>query len=224
MNGTIYALRDPLTGEPRYVGQTINDPERRLYAHIQSSRKKNGGYCRNWIRQLLAEDLLPVLTVLQDDLLTAEELHEAERYWISLGLERGWRLTNVTAGGDQSPMLVPEVAARAIANSKKTRQTPEFSALSSAVATKRWQNPDYRKKVTEAHLGQCPTGIGARGRLANPAEPNPMADPDVRERMRATKKARWVPEMGKRHGDRMRALWADPEYRKRQSESHKRKH
>lgn len=73
----IYALVDPRTGEPHYVGRTSN-PKRRLSHHTD-----NNGMTTwqkgDWIRELKEQGLKPVMKILEVIDIPIEELQEIAR-------------------------------------------------------------------------------------------------------------------------------------------------
>ena len=89
-NSFIYALVDPLTDRIRYVGQT-NDLERRYKEHctiLDFSPK-----CK-WVQALNANGLFPTMIILE--VVDSEsDVDFREAWWIGIGLQRGWELTNV---------------------------------------------------------------------------------------------------------------------------------
>lgn len=74
----IYTLTDPLTNEIRYVGKTIQKPEKRYTQHITSAKKRKT-YVNIWIDDLLKDNLEPILNVID---------HCVDCDWV--GLEGGW--------------------------------------------------------------------------------------------------------------------------------------
>jgi len=94
----IYGLIDPRNNQLRYIGKSI-DPPKRLKDHIKESkgsRRNNHNY--NWIRQLLAEGLRPVLEILEE--IPEDDWREREMDWISAARIVGLELTNRTDGGE----------------------------------------------------------------------------------------------------------------------------
>lgn len=107
MTWVVYVLRDPRTGEVRYVGETQGhrDPAKsaqtRLVAHLAEARR---GFERKkvkpkdaWILSLGAAGLPVVLSVVdhypaRPDHLVARAI---ERHWIEAHAEEGHRLFNV---------------------------------------------------------------------------------------------------------------------------------
>ena len=95
----IYGLLDPITGELRYIGQTIGKLRRRLSKHICEAKKGGINYHKNcWIKSILNKNLRPEIYLLEE-VETLKELDEAEvwhiQYWRSIGCN----LTNLAPGG-----------------------------------------------------------------------------------------------------------------------------
>jgi len=90
----IYGLEDPRTNKIRYVGQSYK-PKERHRQHIKGS--KTNGHKENRIGELREMGLSPKMVIFEE---TTEENWDArERYWIKFGLDSGWPLTNIAAGG-----------------------------------------------------------------------------------------------------------------------------
>ncbi len=210
--GIIYGLVDPSSGEIRYVGQTMRRIEERVSQHLAAAKAGKLAYSARWIRKLLARGLEPEVLILEEAA-PGNELDDAEIRWILRGKERGWKLTNLTSGGMDSPMRIPEIADRAHKSSRMTRQLAPYRKLRSRISKKLWADPEHRRRMVEAHRGQKPVGKGARGRLANPLEKNPMSDPAIVEKVRqsnigkkasdATKAKMRIAQRTRREGERM---------------------
>lgn len=94
----IYALRDPTSGEARYVGKVLaGRMGARLSEHVQCARNKSPTKCHRWIRGLLDGGFRPVMTVLE--VTTEDRWEDAERGWIRVLKANGVRLLNHTLGG-----------------------------------------------------------------------------------------------------------------------------
>ncbi len=97
----IYCLMDPLTGEIRYVGQTIKG-NKRFKEHIKPSSLRKHTHKNHWIKSLINKDLKPIFNVLEyieDNSI----LDEREDYWINYHKSQGCNLTNAANGGRGSP-------------------------------------------------------------------------------------------------------------------------
>jgi len=92
----IYVLKDPVTGEVRYVGKT-DRPDKRLVQHIGiAQRKRHHAAC--WVRSLLKRGLQPKLEVVDE--VPVEYWQALEAAYIAFYKELGFRLVNRTPGGD----------------------------------------------------------------------------------------------------------------------------
>jgi group I intron endonuclease len=97
----IYGLVDPRTGIVRYVGSSVN-VEDRFKAHMKLWNLKEKTHKNNWIKNLLSEELKPIVVILEEVIF--EEWREKEKFWISFfGRDN---LTNGSDGGDGSPGLI----------------------------------------------------------------------------------------------------------------------
>ena len=197
-NGIIYALCDPHTGEHRYVGQTRVDPLHRLRGHLKGSKTGNN-HRENWIRSLLNAGLEPVLVVLQDAIASIEALHDAERYWISLGLKRDWRLTNATDGGEggmssetAKTTWSPERRLRWIAGIKAVWVKPAVKEDIREKFRTAWADPEVRekhrvsatgRKLSDEHRAKVAASwVGADERRAKQRER--ASSPEARDKTR----------------------------------------
>lgn len=94
---TIYALIDPRTGEPRYVGQTRLSLKQRFKAHM-NKRNSEDTHKSRWFRSVIAAGFKPsivsIYTCYDDATLDAAELFFIEDY-----KARGFKLTNHMEGG-----------------------------------------------------------------------------------------------------------------------------
>jgi len=91
----IYTLADN-QGNIRYIGQTTNISQR-YSAHCSRSKIVKNTHKNNWIKQLLKQGLKPELEVI--DFVDDTTANDAEIYWISQLKCWGFKLTNVTEGG-----------------------------------------------------------------------------------------------------------------------------
>jgi hypothetical protein len=97
---TIYELRDPRTGEIRYVGQSVN-PKVRLHGHIFDARCLFKSRKGAWIQELQALGMKPdVVSALRvrDDLADKAEMRHIGRVMAS-----GARLLNYLGTGETRP-------------------------------------------------------------------------------------------------------------------------
>lgn len=100
----IYALTDPRTEEVRYIGKTVNEPSDRLKGHVKEAQRGVRVYKYDWIRSLLSLGLEPNVSVLEI-VFIPNDWQERERWWIAFAREWGFRLTNLTDGGEGTKLL-----------------------------------------------------------------------------------------------------------------------
>lgn len=93
---SIYLLSDPVTNEPRYVGQST-DVNKRYKRHCLMSENypHNTKRC-NWLKSLLCFGMKPLLTILETDL---DCYDQAEKKWIKHYKDLGYDLVNGNDGG-----------------------------------------------------------------------------------------------------------------------------
>lgn len=90
----IYTLSHPTTGEVRYVGKSDN-PNYRFINHCKDKRPTRN---RSWILGLKNQGLLPVMEVLEE--VKNSDWEDVEKYWIAQMKAWGFRLNNITSGGN----------------------------------------------------------------------------------------------------------------------------
>lgn len=146
----IYAIRHShdIDMEYRYVGMT-NDLHRRAKKHIRDANSGVNRYVCKWIVSHLGFVTFDVLEICT----TKDELILAERKWILVLKERGYRLVNHTDGGEGSFGRVhKEDSKRAISNSLKLswskRELSDEYRDNIRKRDKYWSE-DARKKASE---------------------------------------------------------------------------
>ena len=93
---SIYELVDPRSNEVRYVGLTKFNLSKRLKEHVDKSKcKKRLLHVNYWINSVLDNGLFPEIRLIEK---TDDNLREC--YWISEYRSRGYKLTNLTDGGE----------------------------------------------------------------------------------------------------------------------------
>lgn len=97
----IYVLKEPDTGEIRYVGKT-DDAKKRLRTHIASRTRRCHRVC--WIQSLVKRGLGPILEIIDEVLVTEWQAWEAA--YIQFFLEEGCDLVNSTLGGEGITMTL----------------------------------------------------------------------------------------------------------------------
>jgi len=142
----IYGLKDPITKQLRYVGQTKQERlKNRFNYHVneKTNTRKN-----QWIRSLRKKGLLPEMFVI-DECYSLDELNELEIFWIAYFKYIGCRLTNVSSGGGgmmgikQSPETIAKRAAKQVG----TKRTEECKKRMSELAKNRGES--FKRKMSE---------------------------------------------------------------------------
>ena len=98
---TIYTLKDPITNEVRYIGKTKRKLVDRMYSHTSNYKlKKEKSYKNSWIKSLKNKNLKPIIEEL--DLVEENNWEFWEQFYINLFKSWGFKLTNMTKGGEGS--------------------------------------------------------------------------------------------------------------------------
>jgi len=149
----IYALIDPITKQPRYVGKTDN-LSRRLATHL-----KDRSHCHraHWIQSLLSQGLKPTLLVIES-IPSDQGWQERERFWISHYRNLGCTLTNNTDGGDCPPST----------KGRKLNRTEAGRRNITAALVERNKSPEMREASRQRGLSRkgvpMPAGFAERVR------------------------------------------------------------
>lgn len=146
----VYALRDPISWDVRYIGKSGN-PRRRLLGHLYDSYRHTHHTAR-WVQKLIRQGLRPFLEIIDAGRGSGE--NAAERAWIAEYRRRGVNITNATDGGEGVPRLSPEAVAKMVA---AKRGQPRPQAAIEAQRKKMIGHPvseETRKKIRLAITGQ----------------------------------------------------------------------
>lgn len=138
---SIYTLSHPITKEVRYIGKTNQKLKYRLRQHIkEATDRKLISYKNNWIISLIDSGLIPEIESLED----TSTPNSAEIYWISQIRSWGFRLTNMTDGGD--------------GNNNQIRSREAY--IKSSAKLKGRPRPQYvREKISNSHKGKVISSI-----------------------------------------------------------------
>ncbi len=103
--GVIYGLICPISKQIRYVGRTIQPIKIRFKKHKYEHRgfirkNKHLSYRSNWIKKLDDKGLLHKLGYIIIENCAEDIIDEREIYWIKYYKDSGYKLTNLTDGGD----------------------------------------------------------------------------------------------------------------------------
>lgn len=99
----IYGLIDPITGQLRYIGKSINGIKRaKDHTHPSSILRNNNIHFKNWLKSLISKDLKPQIDILEEPS-SIEDLNELEAFHIASVRASGARLLNILDGGEDTP-------------------------------------------------------------------------------------------------------------------------
>lgn len=164
MKSFIYGLTDPRDGSVRYIGKTTTGMERpRAHRYLSDGDHTHKAH---WILKLQREGLEYGIVVLEE--CVREDLSAAECFWIAQGRGLGWRLTNLTKGGDGTLGFVqPEHVRVAVASANTRRKgvpfTEEHKARMSA-SMKGQHRPRWSEETREKIMrGQSAARARKRG-------------------------------------------------------------
>jgi len=149
----IYVLIDPITNENRYVGFTSEDLEKRLKRHIQLARQPHKDWVHNWIYQLLNKNTKPIISLLEI-VEEQDDWQNREIFWIQKGRELGWRLTNLTIGGEGSVGFKHSLESKQkMSDIAKNRSVEINKKISNANKGKK-ASEETRRKMSNSKLGK----------------------------------------------------------------------
>ena len=93
----IYGLQDPIDKQIKYVGKS-NAPERRLLQHISTNEDTTKGRWIQSLRLMGKQPSVVILAACEDD-----QVFYHEQWWITLGRQQGWKLTNTNNPTSATP-------------------------------------------------------------------------------------------------------------------------
>ena len=145
-NVHIYVLKDPETGEVRYVGKTKRSLRVRLDGHLLS---KSNDYRSRWIESLKNKNLSP--TIESIELVSDETWAERETFWIRHYKKLGAKLTNGNEGGMGCHNPSDETRAK-ISFASKNRSQESRQKISDAHKGRK-RDDETRTKISNARTG-----------------------------------------------------------------------
>lgn len=130
----IYVLKDPRTGEVRYVGKTNQSLAMRLSKHLSS---KDKSYRTSWIQSLLKEGVKPTIALIQE--VPCYENYEIwEVFWIKLYRDLGCKLVNTHDGGEWK--IGRAISAKTVEKSARGHMKPVAQYTLEGKFVDRWES------------------------------------------------------------------------------------
>lgn len=154
----IYALSDPIDGAIRYVGRSSDGLDRPRAHMLNTAEFRSKTYKAIWVRSIVRMGLIPTIEIIEE-FSSSEELPEAERFWISQIRSWGFRLTNLSDGGEGANGVPksPETLEKLSASLKAFYTTEEGHAvIAKNVARQlgRKRSPESIEKTRIGKTGQ----------------------------------------------------------------------
>lgn len=202
---SIYALRDPVTLEIRYVGKTTRSLAVRLRHHLKPKALSVCTHKNSWIRKLLREGHRPLIELLET--VDNQQENQAEIAWIARLRASGSDLTNGTNGGDggrtRSGFKLTREQDRALREGLvRARQegripphahSQESKELMSRNALGRPKSEEHKAALSKAHLGKQLTTEHKEALSA--ALKGRVMTPEHKQRISEAKRGRFTPAM-----------------------------
>ncbi|NPD22036.1 NUMOD3 domain-containing DNA-binding protein [Corallococcus exiguus] len=170
----VYGLTDPRTGEVRYIGKSARGLHRPRDHRRAARLKHERTHKSNWIRSLLALGMSYGIVILEE-VDRPEDLASRERFWISHARAIGWRLTNMTDGGEGALNPPQEVRAARGAALRGRKHTLASRQLMSIAQRGRKLSDEARQRISLVQQGkkQRPESVlkraaAIRGRKQSP--------------------------------------------------------
>lgn len=148
----IYALICPRIGQVRYVGKT-NDIKERFLAHLCGYKSDDSHAKKNWIKKLLKENLLPVLSILE--YCNEANWIEKEKYWIKTLRAKNYPLLNIASGGQTISYWLgksrSEETKKKISEAKRGVPSPKRGIKMSKESCEKMRQAQLGKKLSKEH-------------------------------------------------------------------------
>lgn len=151
----VYGLTDPRTSEVRYIGKSSSGMRRPRAHGRPSSLGSDRTRKANWIRGLRSLGLDYGIRVLEE-VAERDLLCSVECFWIAQARGLGWRLTNLTDGGDgmMGHSWTPESRAKLSRSVRGRKLTEEHIAKVRLANTGRRHSDATKEKLRAANIGR----------------------------------------------------------------------
>lgn len=200
----IYALVDPRYQTVRYIGLSSVGLQRPAAHRCPSLLRGSNLHKVRWVKQLKSIGLTYEVVVLER-CSSAKALFESERWWIASARRCGWRLVNLTNGGEGTLGFFPSAKTRAklSAAHRGISVTAEARAKISRAQRRTWADPICRERRRVALLGH-------------------VVSQETREKISAGCRKAWSdPVLKARFGELQRKVWSDPKLLAKHRKVHK---
>lgn len=146
-NTFIYTISDE-NGVIRYIGKS-NNPKNRLYTHIKETSNM---YKFNWLKSIIKRGAFPIVEILEE--VPSENWQFYEKYWISQFRAWGFKLINLTDGGEGSEGYKHSLKSRNKMRKSKLGgrlSSQHRKSISNSIFQKSTEYPNYNKCQDKIH-------------------------------------------------------------------------
>ena len=144
----IYTISDEF-GVIRYIGKS-NNPKNRLYHHIN---ERSNMHKYNWLRSIIKRGNFPIVEILEEVPEDNWEIHEM--YWISQFKAWGFKLINLTDGGEGGIGYKHTFESKRKMSNKKLGgklSVKHREKISNSVKLRSKEDPNYNKCHDKEHI------------------------------------------------------------------------
>ena len=153
----IYTLSDPETNDVKYVGKTENIKVR--YKKHLSRSKNTKTYLYSWIRSLKSNPIIEIVDEVE------ENWQFWEQYWICQFKVWGFKLTNLTIGGDGGKNFFSEKTIKMLREKNTGENNPFYGKKHSAETiekiklanTGKIYSEETKQKISKSKMGHIVT-------------------------------------------------------------------
>lgn len=199
MKTYIYTLTDPRNNQCRYIGKTLEYriAKRKLAHSNLKVNKRLNTHLGKWLVELLSLGYFPIFEIIDE--IEGNDWQWLEIYWISQFKIWGFKLVNLTNGGEGcNGFKMSEDGKRKISASHKTSPRPTRSKKDlidcGFIKNGRVKSEASKEKVRLANKGNKPTSYALQ-RLSEiksiPVEQFDLEDNFIKEWQSATKAAKF---------------------------------
>lgn len=156
----IYYLSHPETGEIKYIGKA-NDIQKRFKSHLRDAKRRHRPVCK-WIRELLAIQLVPKITLIKS--VPFLEWEQAEKDAIA-EYRKTHKLLNLADGGSHIFTSLEDRRKQGRSSAIKRQRTPEsrklwFLKQQMGVMLKKGILSEKNKEKLRIAARKCPSKFG----------------------------------------------------------------
>ena len=175
----LYKLVDPITEEIKYIGYTKR-PKVRLWEHIRDAKRGLKTYKCDWIRSLIIKNQKPIIEIISSfeyqDEVTKEEIRLIKEL-----KESGYKLTNLTEGGDGQRGIKLKKN-HTLINWNKGRKMSDCSKKKLSDSKKGVKfTEEHKEKLSQSKMGKKRSKESIENQIKTKSEPIKVVTPTGEE-------------------------------------------